>query len=75
MRAKIRKCLELPEMAGKMIFFCAEYLSLMSMGGRLDGLAYADPAARTKIGVREIFTFSLNLPLMCWYQRFPPPLK
>ena len=30
---------------------CARKFSLMSMGGRAEGLAYADPGARTPIGL------------------------
>ena len=34
---------------------CAEFFSLMSMGGRGEGLACADPGARTPIGVSGNF--------------------
>ena len=34
---------------------CAEIFSLMSMGGRAEGLACADPGARTPIGVSGNF--------------------
>jgi hypothetical protein len=42
---------------------CAEKFPLMSMGGRAEGLACADPGARTPIGMSGIFT---NI-YVCWY--------
>ena len=65
---KNEKCLELPDLARKLIRktvrqfpppdMCAEKFPLVSMGGRAEGLACADPGARTPIGTSGNF---LNL--------------
>ena len=41
--------------AGDSADMCAGKFSLASMGGRAEGLAYADPGARTPIGVSGNF--------------------
>ena len=40
---------------------CTGKLPLVSMGGRAEGLACADPGARTPIGVSGIFFAYINL--------------
>ena len=41
---------------------CAEKLPLMSMGGQAEGLACADPGARTPIGVsRNLYMASCQI--------------
>ena len=45
---------------------CAGIFPLDSMGGRAEGLACADPGARTPIGASGNFLFPLN-PCMCVY--------
>ena len=39
---------------------CGTHFSLMLMGGRAEGLACADPVARTPIGVSEVFFPSVD---------------
>ena len=39
---------------------CAEICSLMSMGGRVEGLECADPGARTPIAKAEILYSNLS---------------
>ena len=63
---KNEKCLEFSNLARKLIRktvrqfpptppeMCAEKFPLVSMGGRAEGLACADPGARTPIGASGI---------------------
>ena len=76
---KNEKCLEFSDLARKLIRktvrqfpppdMCAEKFPLVSMGGRAEGLACADPGGRTPIGASGIF-----LPLQAQSLTKDPPL-
>ena len=68
---KNEKCLEFSDLARKLIRktvrqflpppdMCAEKFRLVSMGGRAEGIACADPGARTPIGASGNFYISFN---------------
>ena len=45
---------------GDSVDMCAGKLPLVSMGGRAEGLAWADPGTRTPIGARGNFVILLT---------------